>query len=152
MKPRLSPPRVFLAGGVARARRVREHFRRFLERHGMELVETAPEDGLFLEAIGCALAAAEHAGTRVPPLADLLLPPLETTLEKLPALTGALGRVRRMSAAKPVEVEGPRDVVIGFDIGSTGSKAVALDVELAPAAVGGLPPHQRRAGEPRRRS
>jgi len=57
VKPRLSPPRVFLSGGVARARRVREHFGRFLARHGMELVETAPEDGLFLEATGCALAS-----------------------------------------------------------------------------------------------
>ena len=127
VKPRLSPRRVFLSGGVARARRVREHFRRFLERHGMELVETAPEDGLYLEAIGCALAAAEHAGTRVPPLSDLILPPLETTLEKLTALSSALPRVRRMKAAPLSELEGARDVVLGLDIGSTGSKAVVLD-------------------------
>jgi predicted CoA-substrate-specific enzyme activase len=154
VKPSLSPGRVVLAGGVARARRVREHFRRFLERHGMELCETAPEDGLFIEATGCALVAADHAGTRVPPLSELLLPPLDTTLEKLPSLASALSRVRRCRPVDPSarddpsapthaaqdrsaarvpgarpRVEGARDVVLGFDIGSTGSKAVALDLE-----------------------
>ncbi len=129
VKPTLSPPRVFLAGGVSRSRRVREHFRRFLARRGMELVDGAAEDGLFLEATGCAVVAADHAGTRVPPLAELLLPPLETTLEKLPALASSLGRVRRCPPAAAPEVEGARDVVLGFDIGSTGSKAVALDIE-----------------------
>jgi predicted CoA-substrate-specific enzyme activase len=128
VKPKLSPPRVFLAGGVARASRVRGHFRRYLERHDMQLVDTAPEDGLFLEATGCALVAAEHAGTRVPPLAEVILPPLETTLEKLPALRSALGRVRRMTAPPAVELEGSRDAILGFDIGSTGSKAILMDV------------------------
>ena len=129
VKPRLSPPRVFLSGGVARAARVREHFRAFLARHGMELVATAPEDGLYLEAIGCALAATDHAGSRVPALAELILRSLETTLEKLPSLSSALARVRRMEAPPTIEVEGARDVVLGFDIGSTGSKAVVLDAE-----------------------
>jgi predicted CoA-substrate-specific enzyme activase len=128
VKPRLSPPKVFLAGGVARAARVRDHFRRFLERQGMELAATDPQDGLFLEATGCALAAAEHEGTRVPPLTELILPPLETTLEKLPPLASALARVRRMKPPPPpVQIEGVRDAVLGFDIGSTGSKAVLLD-------------------------
>jgi predicted CoA-substrate-specific enzyme activase len=127
VKPRLSPPKVFLAGGVARAVRVREHFRRFLSRQGMELADVDPDDGLYLEATGCALVAAEHEGTRVPALGELILPPLETTLEKLPSLRGALARVRRMKAPPAVEVEGVRDAVLGFDIGSTGSKAVLLD-------------------------
>ncbi|HEY6105502.1 MAG TPA: BadF/BadG/BcrA/BcrD ATPase family protein, partial [Anaeromyxobacteraceae bacterium] len=39
VKPRLSPPRVLLGGGVSRSRRVREHFRRFLDRHGMALLD-----------------------------------------------------------------------------------------------------------------
>jgi len=42
VKPRLSPPRVYLSGGVSRSVRVRGHFRTFLERHGMELAETDP--------------------------------------------------------------------------------------------------------------
>jgi predicted CoA-substrate-specific enzyme activase len=161
VKPRLSPPRVFLSGGVARASRVRRHFQAFLARHGMELVDTSPDEGLYLEALGCALAAAEHAGTRVPPLSELALPALETTLEKLPPLSTALARVKRMSLpadeeATPTiqkgaqgqpEEAGPerpggmgglersggptiqKDAVLGFDIGSTGSKAVLLDRE-----------------------
>ncbi len=59
VKPRVSPSPVYLIGGVARAARVREHFRRHLARHGMALAETDPEDGLFYEALGCARAAAD---------------------------------------------------------------------------------------------
>ena len=147
VKPRISPPRVFLSGGVARAARVRRHFQSFLARHGMELADTLADDGLHLEALGCALAAAEHAGTRVPPLSELLLPPLETTLEKLPPLSAALSRVKRMRTAdcndggraqgqpeeagpeRPPHPNDARDAVLGFDIGSTGSKAVLLDRE-----------------------
>ena len=128
VKPRLSPPTVYLAGGVTRAARVRDHFRAFLARHGMQLAEVDVEEGLYLEAIGCALVAADHPGTRVPKLSELLLPPLETTLEKVPPLAAALSRVRRMQASPPIELEGVRDVVLGFDIGSTGSKGVAYDI------------------------
>ncbi len=129
VKPRISPPRVFLSGGVARAARVRRHFHAFLSRHGMELVDTSPDDGLYLEALGCALAAAEHAGTRVPTVSELILPSLDTTLEKLPALSAALARVKRMKAPSFQNLEGQRDAVLGLDIGSTGSKAVLLDRE-----------------------
>ena len=57
VKPRRSPPRVVLVGGVARARRVREHFRTFLEARGMTLEEVEPAHALLLEAAGCAHAA-----------------------------------------------------------------------------------------------
>jgi len=39
IKPRLGPKRVLLAGGVSRAPRVRRHFRVFLPRHGLVLVD-----------------------------------------------------------------------------------------------------------------
>ncbi|HSB21315.1 MAG TPA: BadF/BadG/BcrA/BcrD ATPase family protein [Anaeromyxobacteraceae bacterium] len=129
LKPAVAPKRMVLAGGVSRSARVREHFRRFAGKSGMELLEAPAGDGLYLEALGGALTASEH-GLRVPPLDRLLEPPPETHLEKVPALAGALSRVRRMPPTPLREVEGSRDVVLGFDIGSTGSKAVALDAEL----------------------
>jgi predicted CoA-substrate-specific enzyme activase len=128
VKPAVAPRRMALAGGVSRSERVRQHFRRFAERNGMELLEAPPGGGLYLEALGCALTASEH-GLRVPPLDRLLEPPPQTHLEQVPSLAAALSQVRRMPPRPAREVEGPRDVVLGFDIGSTGSKAVALDVQ-----------------------
>ncbi|HEY6099325.1 MAG TPA: acyl-CoA dehydratase activase, partial [Anaeromyxobacter sp.] len=128
VKPRRSPPRVLLTGGVTRARRVREHFRGFLERNGMSLLDTDLEQTLVLEAVGCAVhAARERPGARA--LADLLRPTAEAKIERVPALRTALPRVRRMTRppALPAADEA-RGVILGFDIGSTGSKVVALDL------------------------
>ncbi|HSN15926.1 MAG TPA: acyl-CoA dehydratase activase-related protein, partial [Anaeromyxobacteraceae bacterium] len=47
-------------------------------------------------------------------------------LDRLPPLSGALSRVRRLSRAPAAPAAG--EVLLGLDIGSTGSKAVALDV------------------------
>ncbi len=129
VKPRRSPPRVLLTGGVTRARRVREHFRAFLERHGMSLLEVDLEQALVLEAVGCAVHAARtRPGARA--LDDLIRPAQTARIEAVPALRTALGRVRRMSA--PPRTGGANgavpDVILGFDVGSTGSKAVALDL------------------------
>jgi predicted CoA-substrate-specific enzyme activase len=126
VKPRLSPPQVLLAGGVTRARRVREHFRRFLSRNGMSLLETEGDEALFLEAIGCAVHAAER-GSHAIPLERLLRPPPDLSLEVLAPLAGAMGRVTRMPAPAAADVASARAVLLGFDIGSTGSKVVALD-------------------------
>ncbi len=133
IKPRVSPPRLVLLGGVSRSRRVREHFGRFAGRAGMELVPLGEEDALYVEALGAALTAAERP---VPPpaLSALLAPPDGMQLERLPSLTASLANVTRMPPPPaPDPAEGPRDLILGFDIGSTGSKAVALD-----AAAGGL--------------
>jgi len=134
VKPRLSPPRVLLAGGVTQSRRVQEHFRRFLARHGMTLVETEAEESRFLEAIGCAVHAAE-GGTHATPLDRLIRPPPDAALEELPALARSMGKVRRMTRPPAAEARtaqagsasSAEPVILGFDIGSTGSKVVALD-------------------------
>ena len=126
LKPALSPPRVALVGGVSRSRRVRAHFSRFLAKHGMELLATDGDDALFVEALGAAMVASAQLG-RVPALDELLRPPAPTELDRVPALAASLDRVTRMTAPPlPVDID-PVPVVLGFDIGSTGSKAVALD-------------------------
>src|SRR6266508_5571654 len=95
VKPRRSPRRVLLVGGVTRARRVREHFRRFLVRNGMELVDTDAGHAQVLEAVGCAIEAArEHAGAV--PLSRLVRPAARAEFELLEPLSSARGRVRRM--------------------------------------------------------
>ena len=136
VKPLASPPRVMLAGGVMRAPRVRASFARFCERHGMELLPWSEDDAVFLEAIGCAVVAADQPalaterGRSSPPLERLLRPAEEARLERLPALSTYLPRVHRMRP-RPVTSAGPASegvpVVLGFDIGSTGSKVIAVD-------------------------
>lgn len=128
IKPGASPNRVVLAGGVARCPRVRRVMAAALERQGMELLEADPEDLLDLEALGCALLASESGPRVLPPLQELLLPPSPLKLERLPALVEALPKVRRMPARPWTTVNGEfRRLVLGFDIGSTGAKIVALD-------------------------
>ena len=129
IKPNISPPKVLLIGGVSRSRRVRAHFTAFLERNRMELLPTSGDDALYLEAFGSAAIAAERS-LEVPTLERLLAPPAHAHLERVPALSAHLPLVRRMRApdGEP-ESGGECDLVLGFDIGSTGSKLVALDRE-----------------------
>lgn len=156
VKPRLSPPTLLLAGGVCRAARVRANFARFCAEHEMHLHEGG--EGLHLEALGAALVAATEArpsatpdvatdrradqGSRSsaagPAKLPLLRPTTHAHFDRQPPLRGALDRVHRMppvrlpdhavAAGQPGHVA-PARVVLGFDIGSTGSKAVAIDAE-----------------------
>ncbi|MDR3458144.1 MAG: acyl-CoA dehydratase activase-related protein [Verrucomicrobiae bacterium] len=128
IKPGVSPARVLLTGGVSRSARVRRVFGELLAKQGMQLVVADEEQMLCLEALGCALIAGENP---VPPPAPekLILPPRELKLERLPALADSLTQVRRMPVQPWAKVNGEfRRLVLGFDIGSTGSKVVALDV------------------------
>jgi activator of 2-hydroxyglutaryl-CoA dehydratase/predicted nucleotide-binding protein (sugar kinase/HSP70/actin superfamily) len=127
IKPDVSPKRVLLIGGLSRSPRIRRVLGEQLARHGMEIVPFGEEDSLCLEALGCGLLAAENP-VKPPAPGDLLLPPRELNLERIPSLADSLGRVRQMPAKSLAEVNGKlRRVVLGFDIGSTGTKAVALD-------------------------
>ncbi len=134
IKPAVSPRRVALIGGVSRAPRIRHAFDEFARRHGMTLVSSEGDDGLFFEALGCALVAATAAtdGTMAagrPSLAQLFIDAQAAKLEKLLPLAASLDKVRRMPARPlaPVTAGEARSLILGFDIGSTGSKAVALD-------------------------
>ena len=128
IKPGVSPARVLLTGGVSRSPRVRRVFGELLARHGMSLIAAGEESLLCLEALGCALIASEHPSV-LPPRERLQLPPRELKLERLPALSQSLDRVRRMPKQPWAKVNGEfRRLVLGFDIGSTGAKAVALDL------------------------
>jgi predicted CoA-substrate-specific enzyme activase len=127
IKPAVSPKRVLLIGGVARSRRAQQHFSRFLERHGMNLVPTTGDDAVYVDALGAALVAAQRPA-RVPTQGRLLRAAVHAHLDRLPALSSQLSSVTRMQrAALPTTIQGLRQIIVGFDIGSTGSKVVAVD-------------------------
>lgn len=127
LKPGSSPDKVLLTGGVTRSARVRRVLGETLQRQGMTMLQLPETESLCLEALGCALIASENPG-RLSALDDLLLPPRELKLENLPTLADSLDQVRRMPAQPWAVVNGElRRLVLGFDIGSTGSKVVAID-------------------------
>lgn len=128
IKPGISPKRGLLTGGVTRSPRVRRKLSEALQEQGMRMLALDEPAGLCLEALGCALIASESPH-QLPPANELLVPSHELKLEKLPALKDSLHLVRRMAAQPWARVNGElRRLVLGLDIGSTGSKAVAIDV------------------------
>jgi len=128
LKPRLSPPKVLLIGGVTRAARIRQQFVRFLSARGMELLEATADEAIFLEALGAAVIAAEQEGA-VPALEQLWAPPAPAAFDTVPALAEALTRVRRLPPPVQRGTVAGGPLLLGFDIGSTGAKLVALDAE-----------------------
>jgi len=125
VRPRLAPRDVVLIGGVTKSARVRRTIERWLDSKGMRLVPHRPEHAV-LEAIGAASHAMEHPSD-VPSLDDLLVTAAATELERVPALKNSLPRVRRVPRVEMTSWDQPRWVYVGLDIGSTGSKAVAID-------------------------
>ncbi len=132
-RPGVTPARVLLTGGVSRSPRVRRVFARRLAEQGMRLMDLGEEESLCLEALGAALVAAEKPSP-LPALEHLLLPRQEVKLEQLPALAEWLDKVGRIPSPGWASLNGgPHKIVLGLDIGSTGSKLVALD-----ATTGGM--------------
>jgi predicted CoA-substrate-specific enzyme activase len=129
IKPRVSPARVALIGGVTRSVRIRENFKKFLSRNKMEFISLGEDEALYMEALGAARIALKQREA-IPKLEVLRAPDEEHTLERLPPLGDYQGKIKRLTApAVDVRPEQKRKLIVGYDIGSTGSKAVALDME-----------------------
>lgn len=126
IKPRVSPKDMVLIGGVTQAPRILNHFAAFAEKNGMRLLESTVDDRLYFEALGCASIAMTQING-VPRMADLFNPPEDHTLETLPPLSNYLNKVTRMAAEEKPPVSEEMRLILGFDIGSTGSKVVAVD-------------------------
>ncbi len=128
IKPRVSPGQVILIGGVTQAKRIQNNFRRFFENNKMTMLPMRSDDALYVEAIGTAVIAAEKSAT-VPPIEALFGDPEEVTLDHLPPSSEYLSKVKRLTAPKRVNRTTPEDLILGYDIGSTGSKVVALSAK-----------------------
>ena len=126
VKPGRSPREAALIGGLCRSPRIRRVLARRLEEMGMRLLKLPEEEALFWEAWGAALEAAEHGGP-IPPLEAIRETALRAPLERVPPLREGLRRVRRIPPPEPPPLDAPGPLILGFDIGSTGSKLAALD-------------------------
>jgi predicted CoA-substrate-specific enzyme activase len=145
IKPGTSPPDLMLIGGVSRSRRVRRSFSEFCECYGFRLRPAEEAEAIFLEAIGDAVMASE-LDPGVPPLAQVFSAQTETKLEKVPALASHLHMVKRMHSRPAAERNGrPRNLILGLDIGSTGSKLVTLEASNAEIIWDA---YQRTGGDP----
>lgn len=127
VRPQGSPGDLVLIGGVTCSGRIRRNFADLARQNGMRFVEGTPGRDLFLEAFGAAVHA-ERTGVVVP-MADLFARKEARSFDTFPGLQSAMDHVVRMEAPAAIDASGPHDVLVGFDIGSTGSKAVALDVD-----------------------
>lgn len=126
-----SPPEVMLAGGVSRSPRVRRQLARFVASRGGKLFEYDEKESLFLEAVGCAWLAATRE-LAAPVRTQLFRPSEAVTLDRVPSLAEWSPQVRRLTRPALPSPNGNRArVLLGFDIGSTGSKLVALHAESA---------------------
>lgn len=133
LRPGITPPTVILTGGVSRCARVRNVLRASLSQQGMTLLDLPDDDALYLDALGAALLAAERPAA-IPTLDRLPQASDAVPYDRLPALAESLPLVERRPPPPPPSPSGePHPVTLGFDIGSTGSKAVALDLQTGGA-------------------
>ena len=132
VRPRLAPSDVVLIGGVARAPRIRRQIGQWLQRHKMRLVDEHNEDHV-LEAIGAAGYAFELKEPLYDPafsIRSLLTTSHDAKLERTPTLRHSLANVHRMPGSlAQTRADGNSPVVLGLDIGSTGSKLVAIKTD-----------------------
>jgi predicted CoA-substrate-specific enzyme activase len=106
----------------------------------MDLIKSSPVESLFIESVGAAVYASAYEG-EIPSLESLLMPAEKEDLEKVPGLALFLDKVKHMKlhngqkqksvpeVPETKETKTPVNLILGFDIGSTGSKALALDIE-----------------------
>lgn len=145
IRPGIAPPEVILTGGVSRSRRVRRVFAEFLARNGMSMRPISDDDAMFIEAIGAAIAASK-ATQGVPSLDKLLVAPDGVKLERVPGLSASLCMVKRREPLPTARSNGkPLVLILGFDIGSTGSKLVAMETSSSRVAWEG---YGRTGGDP----
>lgn len=118
----------YATGGVTRSVRVRAHLGRFLASRGLRLHADSAGDDLFLAAVGAALEARRTRSLLPAPSSAWAA--VSQGVRELPALRDYLDRVTVMRAREcgPVQT-GATGVIVGLDIGSTGSKGVAFDIK-----------------------
>lgn len=130
MRPRFAPPEVILIGGVTRSKRIRRKIAEWCQARGLSVLPARPSDD-FTEAVGAALCALEEPrAVRTDRSLDALLAGrTHHGLDRVPSLATSLGMVSRMPKVVQLGRSSCQRALLGLDIGSTGSKAVAINLQ-----------------------
>lgn len=115
---------VILAGGLARAERVKFFFKNSLAKHGLKLVDLPDDACLYFDALGAAILASESPFA-APKTLEIIPNPSNLKTEKFPPLSQYLPKIKRLQSQK-ITKHINQPYILGFDIGSTGSKCVVI--------------------------
>jgi activator of 2-hydroxyglutaryl-CoA dehydratase/predicted nucleotide-binding protein (sugar kinase/HSP70/actin superfamily) len=118
------PGPVYVIGGGSRLRTLRD----LLAAH-LETDVTVPYDALLFEAVGAALSVREVADVQLPPEAASLVRHRTTTFQVHRPASQHRARVTYATLGAPDPDARTQPVVLGLDLGSTGSKAVLTHVD-----------------------
>ncbi len=130
VKPALCPPRLALAGGVMQSNRIRRHFERFAAKNEFEMINLSDDARLYIDAVGCAKIAASHAA-KPESVEEIFSVKREKHIEHIENISESLKHVRRLPMPAKIEASERPDarLILGYDMGSTGSKVVAIDAD-----------------------
>ena len=126
LKPKSSPDKIILTGGVTQSARIRRNFTSFSNSRHLSLLDNNKYSTHFSESVGAALVAFEQK-PESPKLEQLFRNESKGTFEKVVPLNKSFEKVKRISDETWIKDDPSCDVVLGFDIGSTGSKALAVN-------------------------
>ena len=127
IKPVMCPKSILLSGGVTRSARIRRHFEAFCQKNGLQMLASTELSQFYIDALGCAWLAETYGGDVMPvPDAVLQKPGSGRHFDEIPPLQTYLSKVRRLEPTPLCDLKPGQSVFLGFDIGSTGSKVVAI--------------------------
>ena len=128
LRPRSDEAALVMAVGVVRSGRIRKRFKQFAKGANLEFIDFDYSQTEFIEAFGAAVLAAKSGSIDLPPISELLVFTKPTSFQTLPPLTKSMDKVHRLTGKNQSGViKGAK--IIGLDIGSTGSKAAAIDID-----------------------
>lgn len=126
IKPKSISPNIVLSGGVSQSKRIKNRIEQYVNNHSINFIEKDSEI-LFLEAFGSALKALNN-NIRFNDSGGVTIKNIVVSFEKTPPLSANMNLVERISVGNiRTEIKDSEYTVIGFDIGSTGSKITAYD-------------------------
>ncbi len=126
VKPGSAPPAIVLSGQVCASGRIRRHFERHFGALGMH-VQFEPEAYRFYAAAGAALDAAQASLAPPSDVREWFSNEKPKEFNTVSPLVNALSAVHMPAALPPSGLSAGSRVILGFDMGSTGSKAAAID-------------------------